>query len=56
MNCAECKDFCLYHDCDDPEILPAERLVRKPENCTTWLTSGYCVHIADGVIYESTGI
>jgi len=42
MDCENCKDFELYHDCDDPGILPEDRKNKIEDNCAVWLCSGSC--------------
>lgn len=34
---SKCKQFELYHDCDDLEELPQDRLIHKPINCVEYL-------------------
>lgn len=35
--CLNCESFSLYHDCDDPEILPPDRLLKTKLNCDYYL-------------------
>ena len=36
-----CKKWDLYHDCDDPSLLPEKRLTKIPDNCSTYLSGNY---------------
>lgn len=44
----DCKYWELYHDCDDPDILPEDRLKYIPLNCSTYLL-GNCHNSMDEI-------
>ena len=39
--CEKCDSWSLYHDCDDPEILPENRLKKEPDNCSNYLCNDH---------------
>ncbi len=39
--CEKCDSWSLYHDCDDPEVLPENRLKKEPDNCSNYLCNNH---------------